>query len=288
MVPTKERNHSAILLRYDSDGLLFDCGEGTQRQIKIAGHRLPEVTRIFLTHWHGDHVLGLPGLIQSLGASEYAKTLEIYGPPSTKDRMEHMKKAFVLDNGAMIGLKITDIKPGTILDTKQYTVEAYELEHGIQTFGYRFVEKDKRKIRVAYVNKLGIPEGPQLGELQRGKAIEWKGNKVSPEDATYIVPGKKISFISDTLLCENCYRIAQDTDLLICESAFASTHEGKAELRKHMTGRQAGLIASKAGVKKLILTHFSTRYKDTDEIEEDARTVFDNVMCAYDFLKVRL
>lgn len=286
MVPTKERNHSAVFIRYKSEGILLDCGEGTQRQMKLAGIALPDVTKIFLSHWHGDHVLGLPGLLQSLSASGYEKVLKIWGPKGSKKRIEKMMEAFVFEINFEI--EVNELLSGICLDTLDFYIEAEELDHGIPTFGFRFVEKDRRRIKVSEVKKLGIPEGPLLGDLQKGKNVEFKGKKILAKDVTYVVAGKTLAFIWDTILCENCYKLAKDADLLVCEAAYASALEDKAIERKHLTAQQAGLIASKSEVKRLILTHFSARYKDITELTEDVKTVFPEAECAYDFLKLTL
>ncbi len=286
MVPTKERNHSSILLSYKAEGLLVDCGEGTQRQLKIAGIKPTKVTKILLSHWHGDHVLGVPGLIQTLGASEYNRTLEVYGPKGTKKHFKAMFEAFVFDRPFEI--KVVEVEKGVFFENKDFKLEAWPLKHGITTLGFAFIEKDRRRIDVKAVKKLGIPEGPLLGKLQDGETITFKGKKVKPDDTTTIVDGKKIAFISDTLPCQNCYKLAQDADLMVCEAAYSSELEDKAMQYKHMTAKEAGLIASRSNVQKLILTHFSARYKNTHDIQEDAQNVFENVECAKDLMKVKL
>jgi ribonuclease Z len=286
MVPTKERNHSGMLLRYGTEGILFDCGEGIQRQFKIGGISPTTVTKILISHWHGDHVLGLPGLIQTLSASEYGKTLAIYGPKGTKERIKHMFQAFVFDKN--IELDIFEVKEGVFVDTKLYKLEALPLEHGVETLGYRFVEKDKRKINVKSLEKLGIKPGPIVGKLQDGESVMYKGKKISPEDVSAIVKGKVLTYITDTRLCDNCFALAHQADILVCESTYSSKLEGKGEEYSHMTASQAAEIASKAGVGKLILTHFSARYKKVDELEDEAKQAFENTTCAYDFLKVKI
>jgi ribonuclease Z len=286
MVPTKERNHSSFFLSYKSEGILFDCGEGTQRQLKIAGIKPPKVTKILISHWHGDHVLGLPGLLQTLGASEYAKILEIYGPKGTKQRIKTMFEAFVFDKPFEI--KVKEVSSGKFFENNDFVLEARQLKHGIETIGFAFIEKDRRRINVSAVKKLGIPEGPLLGKLQEGKSIMFKGKKITPEKTTSTVQGKKIAFISDTLSCESCYKLAEDADLLICEAAYASNLEDKAREYKHMTAKEAALVASRSDVKELVLTHFSARYKNTHELQEDALQVFQNVKCAEDFMKIKI
>lgn len=286
MVPTKERNHSAVFISYGSEGVLIDCGEGTQRQFKLAGIKITKVTKILISHWHGDHVLGLPGLIQTLGASEYNKILEIYGPPGTKKRIKGMFNVFIFDKN--IQIKIREIKTKKFYDGKYFYLEAFELNHGIKCFGFNFIEKDHRRINIKKTKVLGIPEGPLLGKLQDNKTITFKGKKITPEETTYLVKGKKITLISDTAECKNCYDLAKDADLLICEATYDNNLEEKASGYKHLTATQAAKIASMSGVKKLVLTHLSARYKDSEYIEEEAKQVFPNTKVAHDFMKVKL
>ena len=286
MVPTKERNQTAVFLSYGSDGILFDCGEGTQRQFKIAGISLTKVTKILISHWHGDHVLGLPGLMQTLSSMDYAGRLEIYGPSGTKKHMEKMFEAFVFDK--RLDFVVKEVKSGVFFENNEFQLETRQLEHGIETLGYRFVEKNIRKIDMKKIKKSGIPVGPLLGKLQQGKQIEINGKKIMPDDVTYIEEGKKLAYITDTLLCDNCYKIAEDADLLICEATYSSKLAGKSEEYGHMTAKQAAQLSNKANVKQLVLIHFSARYKNTQELEEDARDIFDNVICANDFMKIEL
>ncbi len=286
MIPTKERNQTSVFLSYGSEGILFDCGEGTQRQMKIAGLSLTKVTKVLISHWHGDHVLGLPGLMQTLSSSEYEKTLEIYGPTGTKKRMESMFEAFVFDK--RLSFKVIEVKSGKFFENNDFEIESYPLEHGIETLGFRFVEKDKRKIDMKKIRKLGIPEGPLLGKIQQGIEITHQGKKVNPDEVTYIEGGKIVAYVTDTLLCDNCYKVAENADLLISESTYSSKLTDKSEEYGHMTAKQAGQLANKANAKQLVLIHFSARYKNTQELEEDARNVFDNVVCAQDFMKIEL
>ena len=286
MVPTKERNHSAVLISYSTEGILIDCGEGTQRQLKIAGIKPSKVTKILISHWHGDHVLGIPGLIQTLAKNEYDKVLEIYGPKGTNERMKNMFRAFSFED--KIETRIHEITKKKFFEGKDFFLEALPLEHSITTLGFSFIEKDKRRIRVDVVRKLGIPDGPLLGKLQSGKSITFKGKKITPRETTYIVKGKKVTFIADSVECNNALELAMNSDILVCEATYADDLKEKAEEYKHMTSRQAGLLANQAKAKKLILTHFSQRYKTMEEIEDDAKDVFSNTICAYDFMKIKI
>jgi len=287
MVPTKERNHSGIFISYKNEGILVDCGEGTQRQLKFAEISASKINKILITHWHGDHVLGLPGLLQTLAANDYDKTLEIYGPKGTKMRFKHMFKAFEF-NHEKIKLDIKEISKSKFFENDEYALEALELEHGIGCLGYNFIEKDRRRIDMKKAEKFGLKEGPLLGKLQDGKIISVNGKKIKPDDVSYVVKGKKITFVSDTLPCKNAYRLAEDANLLVCEATFKSELEEKGGEYYHMTAKQAAGIANKSNVKQLILTHISARYKDAKEVEEDAKDLFDNVRCAYDLMKVEV
>ena len=291
MVPTKERNHPGTLIMYRKDGLLIDCGEGIQRQLKIARIPITKITKLFISHWHGDHVLGIPGFIQSLALaremSQSDKPFEIYGPKGTKARLDHIFKAFVFDRE--IDMKIIEIgNAKKIFENDRFYVEAWPLEHGVPTFGFNVIEKDWRKVDMAKVRKAGLREGPLIGKLVDGKSVTVDGKKVKPDDVSTVIKGKKISFVSDTLICKNCYAMSKGADVLISEAAFKDELEEKAKEYHHMTSKQAAMVASKNNVKRLILNHFSARYKTTEELEEEAKDVFPDTVCAFDFMKVKV
>ncbi len=285
MQPTKDRNTSAVFLSYNGIGFLFDCGEGTQRQIKTAGLNVNDIDYLFITHWHGDHVFGVPGLLQTLASANPEKHLHIYGPKGTKKNLKKLLKSFELKE--KIEITVQETKKGKFLNAEKYYVEATPLEHGIPCLGYAFVEKDRRRINLNYVNKIGIPEGQILGKLQSGKTIEFKGEKITPIKATYVVKGKKITYITDTLFCNNAVNLSKNSDILICESSYADSLTEKAEENKHMTAKQAAMLATHSNAKKLVLTHFSQRYKTTEELLEEAKSIFPNTTCAYDFMKIK-
>ncbi len=290
MVPTKERNHSSIFLRYNSYGILFDCGEGTQRQLKIAKIKPSAINVIFISHWDGDHVLGLPGLIQTLAMSEENKKLRIIGPKGTKAKCGFMLKAFEFQKE--IELKISELEDKEEIkkcyEAPGFLINAYKLEHKVVCYGYEFIEKDMRKIELKKVREAGIPEGPLLGKIQEGKSIKFKGKLYSADDLSYIKKGKKAGFISDTRICNNCIKLAKDKDVVVCDSTFHSMHEEKAEEYYHMTAKQAASVAQQACAKKLVLTHFSQRYSSVAELEEEAKAIFPNTIAAYDFMKLKI
>ena len=289
MVPTKERNQSSVFISYGSEGILVDCGEGTQRQLKIAGIPLPKVTKVLISHWHGDHVLGLPGLIQTLSSSTTGHRLQVFGPKGTKAQFDHMKKAFFMETeGKGLKLEVSDVDKGVFFENKSFYLEADKLEHSVPCLGYSIVENDTTHVNVDAAKKLGLPEGPILGQLQAGKSAVWHAKTIMPADVTYVRKGKKVTVIMDTELCSSAIALAKGADLLICEATYANELEEKASEYRHLTAQQAALIANKAGVGKLVLTHFSQRYKTTQQVEEDARTTFDNIICAKDFMRLKV
>lgn len=286
MVPTKDRNHSGIFITYNTHGFLFDCGENIQRQFKIAGIKPTKIDKIFISHWHGDHVFGLPGLLNTLSASGYEGELEIYGPKGTKEHFSFLGKAF--ESKITIPIRVVEQSNGILYEDDEIYVEAFPLNHHVPTMGFRVVEKDRLRIHVAKAKKLGIEEGPIMGKLQKGSDVVVDGKKIKFEEVTYCVPGVKVGYIADTRLCENMLKIAKDADILISESTFTTELEQKAEEYFHLTSLQAAMIASKANAKKLILTHFSQRYNDVTLLVDEAKQAFKETVAAHDFMKIKL
>ena len=286
MTPTKDRNHPAVFLEYKEHGILFDCGEGTQRQFKIANIRLTKVTKILLTHWHGDHSLGIGGLLQTLGSSEYSGTLELYGPPGTKENLYHLFKAIPF--GFRVNFEVKEVHNGKIYENDDFVIEAISLDHGTPCYAYSFREKEKRNINMEKVKELKIPVGPLIGKLQQGVTVTVGKEVITPDEVSAVKKGKKVSYITDTLLCTNCYTIAEDSDVLLCESSFTEEEREKAEEYKHLTAKQAGLIASKSGAKKLYLFHISGRHADKTIVLEEARTIHQDTYVAQDFMRIKV
>lgn len=291
MVPTKERNVTGMFLKYKGEGILLDCGEGTQRQMNIAGIKRTSVTKILVSHWHGDHVSGIIGLLQTVGNEAEPPHIKLYGPRETKKRVEHMLQTCIFDNKVDLEVHELNPKKGEVLrffDTEEYALECASMSHGIPTIGYSFIEKERLNIDTAKQKKLGVRDGPHLRRIKEGKEIQYKGQTIKPEQMTYRVQQRKITYLGDTEPCEEAGKLAKGADILITESTFASSHQEKAEKRFHMNSRDAGLLASQAEVAKLVLTHFSQRYKTVDELEEEAKIHFTDTVCAYDFMKLKL
>src|SRR3989344_4839406 len=282
--PTKERNLFSVLFRYNAENILIDCGEGTQRQLRMIDIPSTKITRIFLTHLHGDHVNGLLGLFQNLQANQYNKQLEIYGPSGLKKLMKNISEII----GGRLEIKINEIQQGTIFKNKEFYVEAKELEHSTKVYGYSFVENDKRKMNLDYLKKFKLVKHPLLGELQKGNDIVYDKNKIKAKDATYLVKGKKLTIITDTKYCDNAVKLAKDSDVLVCESTYDKDLKDKAKEYKHLTSEDAATIAKKSGSKKLILTHFSQRYPNVEFLVKESRKIFKNTIDAKDFMKVEI
>ncbi len=201
--------------------------------------------------------------------------------------MKHLLNSCSFENKVKIKIKELDAKDLKLFyENEDYMLQATNVYHSIPVVGYRFVEKDKRKVNMQKLKKLGVDEGPHIKKLQEGKNIEYKGKKYKAKDFTSVVKGKVFVFIPDTTYGPNCIKIAKNADVLLCEGTYANDLIEKAKERKHLTAREAAQIASQADVKRLILTHFSQRYKDPKEILEDAREVFPEAEAAFDFMKV--
>ena len=208
MQPTKERNLSATYFNYESEHMLIDCGEGTQRQMKIAGIAPTKLTRIIISHFHADHVLGLGGILRNLEANQYSKTLFIYGPKGLEKFFQNIVNSAYAS--PTIKIKLIEIKEGVIIDEEKFKLEAFLLDHSVPSFGFRFEEKAKRKIDLVYLKKFELKQHPLLGDLQRGKDIIWEGKKILAKKATKIVKGKVISFICDTGYNPKLIKLAKD------------------------------------------------------------------------------
>ena len=284
-IPTEKRNHSSILCSFKDENILIDCGENTQRQLRIAGISPAKITKILITHWHGDHILGLPGLLQTLAMSNYSKTLKIYGPRGTFYYLEIIKKLMI---GFKINIEVREIS-GRFIDNKEFYIEASEMQHQIPCNAYSIVIKDRIRLKKDKLRKLKIPNSPLLKELQQGKDIKINNKLIRAKSLTYLEKGKKVSFILDTKMNKNAVKIAKDSDLLIAESTFSEKEQKKAKEYMHLTTKDAAFIANKTKSKKLILTHISQRYEHSIHIiEKEARKRFKNTIIAKDFYSAEI
>ncbi len=273
-IPSAERNPTSILVSHEKENVLIDCGEGTQRQIRKIKFNPCKITRILITHWHGDHVLGIPGLLQTLALSGCKKTVFIYGPRGTNQFMKNLFKTFLLGERNKIKIKEVD---GRFFETDDFYIESKKMTHGIPCNAYTFVKKGKIRINKKKLAQTKLPSGPLLRRLKEGKNITYKGKKYLAKNLTTQEGDKKISFVFDTSVNKAIVPFVKDSDLLICESTFSSELEEKAREHKHLTAKQAAEIAKKSKSKKLVLTHISQRYqKEPKKILDDAKKIFKN------------
>jgi ribonuclease Z len=281
-IPTSKRNHSAILLSYEGENILIDCGEGTQRQFRIAKLNPCKVTRILITHIHGDHVFGLPGLLSTLNFSGYNKELKIYGPKGIRKFLEEFLGVSEVKRNFKIIIEETN--GGKFFETSEFYLESEKMQHGIPTNAYSFVLKDKLKLDKKKIEKSKLPFGPLIGQLKEGKDILYEGKKYKSKDFIYKEKGKKISVVLDTLINEKIVPFVKNSDILICDSSFSSENNEDAKEHLHLTAKQCGEIAKKSKSYRLILTHISQRYENKiNKLLEDSKSVFKNVVIAEDF-----
>lgn len=281
-IPTPERNLPSILISVNGEIILLDCGEGTQRQMMIAGYSLCKKMKIFITHLHGDHILGMPGMLQSMSLLNRVHPLEIYGPKGIK---EFVYKNFDICKPSF-DIIVNEISEGEIFSNKKIKVIGALADHSEENIAYSItIGASLGKFLPEKARELGIPEGPLWGLLKSGHSIKLEnGRIVKPEEVLgEPKPGIKIVYSGDTKYCEKIVEIAKEADLLIHEATFASDLSDRAHEEKHSTAEDAAKIAKLANVKKLVLTHISSRYKDTKILEEEARKIFENVEIAEDF-----
>jgi len=278
-VPTAERNHTSILLEYKGENILVDCGEGTQRQFRKAKLNPCKITRILITHCHGDHILGISGLLQTLRFSEYNGPVLIYGPKGIKEFIRLVLQTFAFQEEYKVEVKEVD---GKFFETDDFYLEAKPMTHGIPCNAYSFVVKEKIRIDKTKLKKTPL-SGPVLKKLKEGKDISFEGKKYLAKNLTYKEEGKKVSFVLDTSLNSKIVPFVENSNLLICESTFDSESEERAKEYKHLTSSQAAEIAKKSKSKKLILTHISQRYsKNPKKIIDSAKKIFKNSFLAND------
>jgi len=284
--PTKDRNHSSIFFRLGKFKALFDCGEGTQKQMRILTLSPHHLDAIFISHWHGDHTLGIGGILQSLSASGREDTLKIYGPIGTKDRIDHIMQTYVFKRVFHIEVYEADeLNEEILFETDEFEVYSFPLSHGLTGNGYYLITKPMRKINIEYTKKFGLVNHPLIGELQDGKDIVYDGKKILAKDATYMDKPRKLTYIADTNYFDDLIDYAKNSDLLICEATFSKKDEDKCKDYNHLSSAQAAMIAKKSNSKQLIMTHISQRYNNSKLLEDEAKEVFKDSLYAYDFME---
>ncbi|MFF5986929.1 ribonuclease Z [Prauserella flavalba] len=279
--PSRTRNHNGYLLRWDSEGLLFDPGEGTQRQLLFAGVPASAITRICLTHFHGDHCLGVPGIVQRLSLDGVRGPVRAHYPASGRDFFARLRYASVFHEVAEL-LEEPIEAEGTLATGPFGRLRVRRLDHPVEAFGYQLVEPDGRRMVPELLARHGIG-GPEVGELQRTGSLRG----VSLAEVSVHRPGQRFAFVMDTRLCDGVFALAEGADLLVIESTFLGEDAALASTYGHLTAGQAGRVAAECGVRTLVLTHFSQRYTDPSRFHDEAAEVFDGkIVVAEDLTRV--
>ncbi len=285
--PTRTRNHNGYLLRWEADGLLFDPGEGTQRQMLFAGVTASQITRICITHFHGDHCLGLPGVLARLSLDQVAHQVDIHYPAESEPVFRRLRHAALYRDAA--NLREWPVREaGTVASTPAFSLEARPLSHSVPAFGYRLVEPDGRRMLPDKLLALGIT-GPDVGLLKQHGELVAGGRRVTVEQVSEPRLGQRFAFIMDTGLCEAAFELADQADMLVCESTFADAEAALAREYRHLTASQAGRIAAESRARLLVLTHFSQRYdiQDSQRLADEAASAFGGeVVLARDLARI--
>ncbi|MGD1851337.1 MAG: ribonuclease Z [Cyanophyceae cyanobacterium] len=291
-VPTRSRNVSSVALRLPqrSDIWLFDCGEGTQHQFLRSDLRPSQITKIFITHMHGDHIFGLMGLLASCGLAGDPRPIQMFGPPELKDYLKacqrYSKTRFAFP------IEIFTVELGKVFEDKEFKVFCLPLKHRVQAFGYRVEEKDRPgRFDINRAKEMEIPPGPVYADLKQGKTVTLEDGRVinGKEFCSEPEIGRKFVYCTDTVFCDNAIELSHDADVLIHEATFAHQDAEMAFERLHSTSTMAAQVALGAGAKHLILTHFSPRYNPGNAVTfkdllKEAKAIFPNTSMAKDFL----
>ncbi|MBR0271040.1 MAG: ribonuclease Z [Methanobrevibacter sp.] len=286
-VHSYSRSHPSIALKAFGETILFDCGEGTQRQLIYAKISPMKISKIFITHYHGDHILGIPGLLQSMNFRGRESKLTIYGP----EGLDNLRQAI-----SHLGfpnfdfpLEWVEIDSGTIIENEEYIIKAQRVKHNTLTLAYSVEELKKPRFLREKAIELGVPEGPLFGKLHNGIPVEVNGEIIQPEQV--LGPprkGNKLTYSGDTVPCEEMIEFSKNSTILIHESTYKAEDRDKADLHAHSTSTDAANIALQSGSKELILTHISTRYTELDDMLKESKEIFEKTRIAKDLMKVEL
>ncbi|MFJ2631185.1 ribonuclease Z [Streptomyces sp. NPDC087422] len=281
-VPTRHRNHNGYVLRWDGEAILFDPGEGTQRQMLHAGVAAHDLTRICVTHFHGDHSLGLAGVLQRISLDRVPHPVTAHYPASGQRFFERLRYATAYHEAADLR-EAPVAADGVLATTPAFTLEARRLSHPVESYGYRLVEPDGRRMLPERLAEHGVA-GPDIAWLQRDGGL----NGVTLDQVSEVRRGQRFAFVMDTRLCDGVHALAEGCDLLVIESTFLDEDAGLAADYGHLTAGQAAAVARDAGVRHLVLTHFSQRYGDPAVFERQARTAGyqGELTVAHDLIRV--
>ncbi len=291
-VPTRRRNHNGYFLRWGDRGVLFDPGEGTQRQMRLAGLAASDITRICVTHFHGDHSLGLPGVIQRIARDQVQHPVRVAYPGAGEDYWRRLRHSTAFRDTDVIVPQPVGGSGGCVVGPDEpFTVTALPLRHSLPAYGYRLTEPDGWRMLPDRLRQHGV-RGPDITRLQREGSLELPdGRVVELADCAEPRPGQVFAFVMDTGVCDEAVELALDADMLVVESTYLDSEEHLAKANGHLTARQAGRIAAQAGVRLLVLTHLSERYEESEEGDfvAQAREEFDGqVVLAADLDRIAM
>ncbi|AGW37814.1 ribonuclease Z [Chlamydia pecorum] len=286
--PTRTRNQGAYLFRWNNEGLLFDPGEGTQRQFIFANIAPTVVSRIFISHFHGDHCLGLGSMLMRLNLDKISHPVHCYYPASGKKYFDRLRYGTIYHETIQV-IEHPISEEGIVEDFGNFRIEARRLQHQVDTLGWRITEPDTIKFLPEKLRARGL-QGPIMQELIKHGSIHHLGKTTYLSEVSYQRPGDSIAVIADTLPCQAAIDLARNARLMLCESTYLEEHRHLAESHYHMTAKQAATLAKKAQAQQLVLTHFSARYVNTQDFYLEAASIFPNVAaaeeyCSYPFPK---
>ncbi|MGA9773693.1 MAG: ribonuclease Z [Blastocatellia bacterium] len=291
--PTLKRNVSALAVAREGEWLLFDCGEGTQTQIARAGLNPSRLVAIFITHLHGDHFNGLAGLLSTMGMDRRTRELTLVGPPGINEYLDTLARLKILFINYPLEVReigpVTDLT--TVYEAADYTVTTHPLDHRLFALGYRLQEHPRPgRFNLERARELGVPEGPMFRRLQLGEDIQLSDGRIVHSSDVLGEPraGKAVAYCTDTRPFDGTIKLARDVDLLIHEATYTKDLTEEARDYGHSTAEQAARIALEAGARRLLLTHYSTRYADVTPLVEEARAVFADTLPAQDLIEVEV
>lgn len=282
--PTRYRNHNGYLLRFDEHVVLFDPGEGTQRQLIRAGVSAASITHICITHFHGDHCLGLPGVLQRISLDGAPRRVALHYPASGQVYLDRLRSATIWDQRIDIDEFPTDGE-GTVAEIGSLTLRSAHLDHRVDAIGWRVEERAGRRMLPDRLAAAGI-SGPDIGRLRREGALDVRDRRVTLDEMSEHRPGQSFAFVMDTRWCDAALELAAHADLLVCESTFLERDKALAHEYGHLTAAEAGRLAAHAGARRLVLSHFSQRYVDDRSFLEEARRHHGDVHVARDLDRV--
>ncbi|MCA9493884.1 MAG: ribonuclease Z [Myxococcales bacterium] len=284
-VPTRYRNHNGYLMMWDGRGYLFDPGEGTQRQMLLAGVSASQITHICVSHFHGDHSLGLAGMIQRISLDGVQHEIPVRYPASGQVYFDRLRRSSIfLDKSRLRPCPLTEEGEQ---EAGPPALVASRLEHTVESWGYRIQDPDKWRLDPDRLRDAGV-RGPAAGVLLRDGRVDVDGRSVSLRDVGWLERGRSMAFVMDTRLCEGAIALARDVDLLVAESTYLASEAAEARERGHMTAGDAARLAVEAGARRLVLTHFSQRHPTVQPFLEEAGAIHPDVHAARDLDRIAL